>query len=324
MKHALKSIISTRAFQNWPSFHLIYEYEDIIAATMGLKIETPGSIYYWRIRRPLNRLLKLLRPNAVPKRLIFIMSASADFSGDFGPEDIPVFVDYFIPRERTASFLKSISANRLALITSRQVYDHLIASGGDPRRIHHWPLSLSDKYALTPSTTYNKKWDLVIIGRTSPRFTEYLDRYIKDHSLKMLSRRIEDGHFNLYDPEGKLVGNADTREGYLSLLSRSRVVLYTTPGTDSDRETNGFNQVTPRFLEALAMGCNPVMRYIENSDTRYFRLPDFGASVETYSDFEKAMDAALSAAPDLAQRAAFLKEHYTTTRCQQLIDILNE
>ena len=48
-----------------------------------------------------------------------------------------------------------------------------------------------------------------------------------------------------------------SRDGYLDSMKKSRIALYATPGIDGgEKRTNGFSQVTPRFLEMVASGCN--------------------------------------------------------------------
>lgn len=174
------------------------------------------------------------------------------------------------------------------------------------------------------TTEIHKEYDLVLLGRLSNGFSAYLDRYIANNpGVSVLKRRFENGHFNLYDSEGRLVGNADTRANYMSLMKK--VVLSSTPHSiDGDRNTNGFSQVTPRFLEALAAGCNVVMRYADNADTRYFNLSAFGKNICSYEEFADTMDNALTTKPDMDFIRKYLADHTTDVRCEQLKAIFND
>lgn len=320
----IKSIISSRAFKQWPSYDLIYEWEDAISTTMGIPVISPSKAN-WYLKRFFNFVSHKIPSLKRDKKysLQFIMSAPARYSGQFGKNDIPVIVDYFIDKSNTYKFLEITKNTSLVLITSREVYEHLIANGGDATRIKHWGLSLPDKYIPAIDQWEGEKYDIVLLGRLSPKFKEYLNAYQSIHrKLNVLTRKIEDGHFNFYDSSGKLIGNADTREGYFNMLHKSKVILYTTPGVDGEKMTNGFSQVTPRFLEALSCGCNLVMKYPKNPDTDYFNISAFGKSCESYEDFETEMDKALNTIADFTSRIQYLQRHCTSTRCNELNEII--
>lgn len=104
----------------------------------------------------------------------------------------------------------------------------------------------------------------------------------------------------------------------MELMRKSRVMLYSIPGIDGDRETNGFHPVTPRFLESIACGCNLLLRYEENSDTDFYELASFGKSIETYDDFEAAFDKALASPADMDVYSRYLRKHYTSVRAEKL------
>lgn len=314
-------ILSRRAFETWPSWDLIFEYEDQIAAQLDIPIVTPGK-FAMKMMRLRDRILNILGVRPKKRNLIFFMIASPDFKTEYHDCGVAVIVDYFLPQKDLNSFLKATEKIPLVLVTSRQAYDSLLENGADPKRFRHWPLSLPDRYKYDPRCESDKEYDVALIGRTSPVLEEYLKRYSERHPMSVLERKVESRHFNFYDPDGNLVGNTDTREDYMDLLRKTKVIMYSTPGIDGDKSTNGFSQVTPRFLEALAMGCNIVMKYQDNADTSFFGLKEFGRSVETYEDFETAMDNALAMRPDNSKRESYLRQHYTSHRCKELDRIL--
>ena len=93
---------------------------------------------------------------------------------------------------------------------------------------------------------------------------------------------------------------------------------------DDDKKTgSNFHQVTPRFLELLAAGCHVICRYQKNSDTDFYELEKFSKSVDSYTEFENQLDLALSREIDVQMYTEYLKNHITSTRVEQLKDILH-
>lgn len=290
-------ILSRRKFEHRTFWQLVFEWEDELHRSLSLPVATPGKAS-WFARYGLNMFRSLLPMRS--GNLIFEMKAAPINYGRRGPGDVVVMVDYFLDSEETARFLKSVRGQRLVLITSKEAHEFILAHGGDPKQIRHWALSLPDKYAVTPDTTFEKEYDVVFIGRTSQEFQDYLERYQAEHGqLRVLHRRIENRKYNYYTPDGEFAVNADDREGYWELLRKTRVLLYLTPGMGGEKATNGFSQVTPRFLEALSAGCNIIMKYPDNADTRYYELDSFSPSVDTYEEFERQMTKALFTPPML-------------------------
>lgn len=73
-------------------------------------------------------------------------------------------------------------------------------------------------------------------------------------------------------------------------MRKGKMGLYSTPGIDGDESrTKGYHQVTPRFLELVATGCHIIARYSMNSDTEYYDLKSFSENIETYEQFEMAV-----------------------------------
>ena len=122
-----------------------------------------------------------------------------------------------------------------------------------------------------------KKYDVILIGRQNPVLKRFLDQYKKTHP-----------DLTIFIPSKQELAS---RDGYLDSMKKSRIALYATPGIDGgEKRTNGFSQVTPRFLEMVASGCNIIARYKTNADTDYYELEKFCQSINTYEEFEKEMD----------------------------------
>ena len=131
------------------------------------------------------------------------------------------------------------------------------------------------------------------------------------------------GHLWAYDIKGNPMADIESHDDYMALLRRSRIFLYSTPGMDDSKPTNGFSQVTPRFLEAIASGCRPVMRYFDNPDPRFYGLDGFSPSVESYEEFAMIADKALSGPVDLKAYESYLASHYTSSVARDVASCLS-
>lgn len=127
-----------------------------------------------------------------------------------------------------------------------------------------------------------------------------------------------------YTSKGECLGDINTREKYMGLMRKSRCALYSTPGVDEGKRTNGFNQITPRFLEFVSAGCHVISRYANNSDADFYEMEKFSMRADTYEDFERALDYARTTDVDMNAYSAYLEKHYTSVRVKQLQDIIKE
>ena len=309
----LSGILSRRKVKHRPSWHLVFEWEDEISRALSLPLVTPSRPGWWI--RSLSRRLGLKCPaRQFAPMLEFVMIATPDNRGRYSRHTIPWIVDWFLPDSDIPAFLASTARCTKVLISSREAYERLITYGADPARYVHLPLSLPDRYWLDPATQMHKDIDLALVGRGSSLLLDYARRYVKEHpGLNVVVKGPKrGGHPWVYDLKGHPVADIHTREDYLALMRRCRLFLYSTPGIDDNKPTQGFSQVTPRLLEALSCGCRPIMRYPDNPDTRYYRLADFGPSIESYEQFRAEADRILSTPLDLKAIADYLAPHYTS------------
>ncbi|MDE6393717.1 MAG: glycosyltransferase family 1 protein [Duncaniella sp.] len=317
----LSRILSRRRVKHRPSWHLVFEWEDEIARTLGVPVRAPGRPGWWT--RSLARRLGVKCPHRTEAPMLeFVMIATDTNRGRYGHRSVPWIIDYFLPDGAVESFLKATAECPYVLISSREAYEHVIKRGGDPAKYLHLPLSLPDRYRLDPTVGMHKDIDLALVGRPTSVLLEFARRYVESHpGLRVVVKGAKrGGHPWVYDLDGNPVADVDSREDYLALLRRCRLFLYSTPGMDDGKPTEGFSQVTPRFLEALACGCVPLMRYPDNPDTRYYDLASFGQSIDTYEQFEAAADRALAAPADLKSIAEYLEPHYTSSVVKTLLE----
>lgn len=326
----INKIISLRNFRKFVFYEIVYEWEDIISKCTDLPIITKNKyVHCLNIAKNIIETRIPLRIRSIfPHQkygLRFVMIAERLIIRSCGVFEIPVVIDYFLDKQKSHQFINSIKNLPLVLITSREAWQYLIQEGASPEKVRHWALSLPDQYAFKKKYLRNKRYDMALIGRTSERFKEYLKRYLEEFpETTIVSRKIESGHFNFYDNNGEFVGDADTREGYMDIMRNAKSMIYTTPGLDGEKMTNGFSQVTPRFLEALACGCMPVLSYRDNPDTDYYELKSFGKNVESYDDFRSELRRILTTPVDAEKLERYLSNHYTSKRTEELKKILSE
>jgi len=234
---------------------------------------------------------------------------------------IPHLIDFWVGRDHIKDFLYAYRRCPLIIASSAQVY-HSLQPFLSERLIHN-ALSLPDKYAINASSSFDKQYDLIVLGRTSPVMMDMLNRYSQRHQdFEYLYRVEQKDDFVIVTNKGKIIGEANSREAYMAFLRSSRITLYATPGIDGNKVTNGYDPVTPRFLEAIACGCHVLARYPKNEDTEYYQLQDFSPHIENDDQFEVLLETALETKPDSEKRARYLEKHYTSTRACSLQEAL--
>jgi hypothetical protein len=237
---------------------------------------------------------------------------------------IPVIIDFFVSPSGLPRFYENYREYDLILISNRDAYNQLKKAKA-PLNIAHFPLSLSDIYTLTADTRFEKKYKLLVAGRENPVLGSYLNAYLDKHpDFEYVYRRIEDGKFLYVSNKTGIIGEFSTRNDFLKLIRASRCVFYSTPGIDGDEtRTKGFSPVTPRFLEFMAAKCRIIARYPDNDDARFFDLQSITPSIESYDEFERALNDYSEQKETPEKYISYLQKHYTSERVKQLINILN-
>lgn len=311
------------------SYHLVYEWEDVLAESLSLDlIGSPGAL----AGKVLRLLPALFRPGGKGEAaLVFEMSATQGQRGAIYLNNaaiVPWVIDYFLDDAQREQFCRRYDKHRLVLVSSREVYEHL-KNKGCTLPLAHLALSISDKYRITTDTRFEKTYDTVLMGRQNPVLEGWLKTYAASHTDFLYVYRkitVADGkrEFHYYTSDGQHLGNIESRADYMALMRKSRIGLYATPDIDTDhRRTNGFDQVTPRFLEYIACGCHVVARYGDNPDTRWYGLRQFSPCVSSYGEFEEAIDRARATDVDMKAYNDYLDGHYTSRRADLLREIIS-
>ena len=120
------------------------------------------------------------------------------------------------------------------------------------------------------------------------------------------------------------IGAIATREEFINLQSQGRVTLYGTQGY-LEGFTKGFYHMTPHFLEIIASCSHVIARYPlgkDGVDPQFYEFDKFSPSIETYEQFEIAMDKAITTDVDVKMYSEYLSKHYTSVRAKQLKELL--
>lgn len=321
----LDSILTKRSFEHWPSYDLVYEWEDVLEECFACSLDDERKILYNKYFKRIPLLSSLVQTSKLAFK--FEMSPVLKYRTDNKSNIIPCIIDYFLPDNKISDFISSYIRNKIICISSKEVYDYLIEKGvNENLNLVHLPLSISDKYKITRNTKFEKKYDLVLMGRQNPVLKGFLDTYIKKHNELYYVYRVQKGNeFLYYTSQGECLGDINTREKYVDLMRQAKCSLYSTPGIDGgEKRTNNFSQVTPRFLELIACGCHIIARYKQNSDTDYYQLNKFSESIDNYESFERALDYAIKNDVDMNEYSVYLSGHYTSNRANLLSQILKD
>lgn len=315
-------------------FDIIFEWEDILSKGLEVNIiyrsraefsfDEKCRKLYRIIHMPLYRLFNIFDKNRGNAIIMFDASTKRQDGIYNHKKYIPCLIDYFLDDKSYSLFLKAYSRNQMVLVSSREVYDYL-KSKNCPLKIYHFPLSLPDSFKAP--TKIEKKYDLVMFARQNPLLVEYINRYEKENpDFVLVRRKYEGGHYIYYlSSSGETVSICDTREEYFNLVMSSRIAVYTTPGMDGTRtDANGWNQVTPHFLEEVAGMCHIIARYPKNADTEWYEIGKICKCVESYEEFSHMVDCYRKEEVDTEKYKKFIEKHYTSKRVKLLKEILHE
>ncbi|MDR0799422.1 MAG: glycosyltransferase family 1 protein [Dysgonamonadaceae bacterium] len=329
----LKGIITNRYLSSWPSFDLVYEWEDCISKSLSIPL-IPKSGNKDRIRNLVTKY-RLTKPYQWIKKhffssqnyyLYYILGVANHSQAPLFTRKkvIPVIIDFFVSQEYLPRFYENYKEYELVLIADLDAYRFLQANH-PPFRIAHFPLSLSDKYCLTPETHFEKRYPLLLAGRDNPVLNDFLSAYVAKHpDFEYVYRKYEDGRFNYYSNQTGLIGEFATREEFMNLIRASRCAFYATPGIDGDEgRTEGFSPLTPRFLEFLAAQCRVVARYVDNAEAAFYELLSITPNIADYQQFEKILTEYLQPKTDFSDYMLYLSKHYTSERIERLKHIVN-
>ena len=333
----LKLLYTKRKVENRAFFDLVWEWEDVLQQVLNLKFfyeESANDLIFPPIK---NKYVRKIC-NRVPFiKDIFVYPKDLGLRFDMwtwlmpqrrpnAKRIIPWVIDFFVDEKELAQFVQSYKECPLVLISNKEAYEWLLAHGEQTSQLKlaHLSLSIPDRYRISATTSFEKKFDVVLLGRQNPLMQKWFEQYVQEHPNLTYAYPVGDKR-SYYDNNGNYVCDAVSRDDYIALTRQSRIGFFSTPDIDTDHvRSKGFDQVTPRFLELIAAGTHIIARYKPNPDTDYYQLSAFSPSVQNYEEFETAMNYALTHDVDMKKYATYLQQHYTSVRAQQLLEILQK
>ena len=312
-------ILTRRNFDKRGSWDLVYEWEDILSKCSGVPLINEKKYLCSRV---FSRVPGLFSLQWRDKKLFYYdMYNNLFIERNRNLETtIPCIIDFYASKNEIAKFERNYSKHETVCISSREAYEFL-KKNNCQLNIVHLPLTLSDKYRISGEIKYEKKYDLVIVGRPNSVLEKYWERYKASHPNVTYIERVMNASGSYFcNQKGEMVFSNATRDNYFKAMKMSKVMLYSTPGIDGGEEkTRGLSQVTPRFLEAVSSGCHVLSRYKENSDTDFFDLNRITPHISSYEQFESEFDRAIEEDVDMKVYAEYLSKHYTSTIVNQFI-----
>lgn len=344
MKLNIKNIISDRKFESWVSYQLIYEWEDQLSQTLQIPIiDNPDRVETTFINRlkyniskrvsyPLIKLARFIfskkkKDSSVSLYFNLIVSAPIELKKSRLNKIIPVIVDAFIDEKFLPEFNSKYADCPLVLISSIEAYNYL-KSVNCPLNIHYWGLSLPDKYKMSKEHIYHKKYDILLAGRQNICLEEYLQKYLQknnDVDLNIVRSDIQNGQLIFTSSKDGVLGSFNSRDEYMQLLRKARIVFYATPGQDGgEKRTKGYNPVTPKYLESLSAQCKVILRYPDTVETQLYGLAQICPSIDSYESFENQINKYISEKNefDIETYTDILNKSYTTVRAEELALII--
>jgi hypothetical protein len=333
----LTRILSDRHYQIWPSWHIVYEWENEFSSSLNLPITNSpiknspktNNFLYRKFKGIDNRVFK----GKLNEFLYEILNYTPEFSLYFemhptlyktfsnNRKTIPVIVDFW-GKSNIELFKKIYSKCPFLLITSLEVLN-FFKENHIGNKLLHFPMSLPSIYKLEPDMLFEKKYDIVLAGRTNPVLWNYLKQYEIQHpEIEYLHQIQQNGELYYTSNIRGIIGKVHSREDYINLIRSGRISFYATPGIDGgEKRTNGFNPVTPRLFELLSAGCHIIARYPKNVETDFYQLETICPSINSYDEFQNQLKIALNSIQPIKKNSEYLLKHYTSTRVELLKEI---
>lgn len=317
------NIISERNYQHWPSYHVVYEWEDILAQ-QGFNLVLQKNGLFNKAYRRINRILRNkakseFKVNGKEYNIRWVMNAGG-YKEYAKINTIPIFLDF--PVNMVNEITNATDKLPFFWVTCMDIYEKLKKTGAN--NAYFIPLSISDKYwtGVIPKKTV----DVVQVGRKNPKLHEYMLKYCKKRPEIEYVYQSEDGQLAYISTIRGNLGKFDHREEYLQLLSSSRISLVSSPGKDSSRDFGGIDFITPRFYESAVYYCHMIGRYTKNKESRYIGINKVCPCVENYTEFETILEHYLNKKlfDEKELFDEFIKMNVTTERGKSIMKIIRK
>lgn len=313
----MHEIVSMRNYEKWPSWDIVYEWEDVFSAGMKMNISSPSSIslfvrkclYHLHIK---DRFWAGFKADKTSYNFIFVMNSSSPILFSY-KNCIPIFLD--TPSDTVDCVIKTTKGLPFFIVTNFDFYGKLEKNGVS--NVIYMPLSIPDKWIT--DVMPEKSLDVLQFGRKNAVLHEWMLSYCREHKNVEYVYQTEDGSLMYTSTIRGGVGKFDSRESYIKLLSSARVSLVSSPGCDGGR-FGDIDFITPRFYESAAAYCYLLGRYTENEESKIVGIREICENVKSYKEFEKALTDVLSHGKklDMDRYKNFLESNKTSVRVEAI------
>lgn len=319
-------ILSERAYQAWPSWAVVYEWENVISRELDIPIKLLRGRILGRIERKLKSIMidhthlySRYHYSGRKPHLMWVMNAKG-YRGYMYRNMIPIFLDF--PSEMVDEITEATASLPMYWVTCHDIYQLLKAAGS--KNVYYMPLSIADENVR--AGYLKKSIDVIQFGRRNHVLHEYMLRYIEQNPEVEYVYQTEGGSLTYVSNQRGTIGKFSERQEYLDLLAECRISLVSSPGYDKSRDFGGVDFVTPRFYESAANQCLLVGRYTDNVEATNIGLTDICPNVGSYEEFSCVISHYLN--DDISEEkyalSLFLKNNVTSRRAMYMKEILAE
>jgi hypothetical protein len=325
----IANILSKRLVEKHPSYHIIYEWEDELAACLKVPVINATPLLRKLV---INRYSKKIAGFFSDNAFNWLNNKVENFSAASKAAKSLVFELYVStepsfttsPKAVLAAFYRTYADCEQVLVSSLEALRYL-QTQNCPLNLAHFPLSLSDIYKLKAETKYVKEYDILFAGRANVVLMDFMQQFVvKYPETEFLQQQEIGGELHYVSNKRGVIGKFHSRADYMNLLRASKISFYSTPGIDGgEKRTGGFNPVTPRYLELLSAQCLLLGKYPTNEETTFYELDKVCPNVDSFESFERLMLGYLHETnASFDQHRAVLDKHYTSLRAQELTSLL--
>lgn len=242
-------IITERNSTNLSFFQVTYEWEDILAKVLNTD--------FYSIRKKLSnnkiqeylleRLMSIFpfKTNKSKWNIVFIMYPRLSHRYKF-KSIIPIYLD--VHKKWKDKIISDTRKLPIYFVTSLDLYEDIKKTESNSECVY-LPLSVSDIYYA--QRIPKKSVEVVQLGRKNRILHEFMLKYCETKDVNYIFNN--NGTYN--STKNGNIGQLSTRQEYMSLLTKARVSLVSTPAVDGDKDFGGYDFFTPRFYESAISYC---------------------------------------------------------------------
>lgn len=319
-------ILTERSYQHWPSWAVVYEWEDVMTSVLGGELIDLHKGRLGGIARNIRKLIRKISivpstfnwNNSKPIRFIWIMDAKIYKEYNY-TNCIPIFLDFSV--DMIDIIIKATSKLPFFWVTSLSIYEMM---KNKCQNVHYIPLSISDKWIRDDMP--NKTIDVIQFGRKNEILHQYMMKYCETHKNIDYVYQTADGTLSYTSTIRGNIGRFDTRYEYMKMIASSRVSLVSTPGIDKGKNFGGIDFFTPRFYESASQYCHMIGRYTYNTEADYIHVHDVCKHVQSEQEFHDTLEDLLQTDNEcnVAKYRSFLQMNSTSQRVKEIYKIISE